>query len=66
MTPTIALIRAEKALLSATDIDDLERKWSAYCVPFPHGSDEHKHLLGIYHDIAARFAVEAFKYVRAG
>jgi hypothetical protein len=66
MTATIALVRAEQALLSAKDILDLEAKWFEHCAGFADESEERQYLLGIYHDIAARFAVEAFKYARAG
>lgn len=66
MTASIDLIRAEQALLSAKDIEDLEGLWFDHCAKFPDESEEREYLLAIYHDIAARFAVEAFRCVRAG
>jgi hypothetical protein len=58
--------RAEKALLEAADYRALELAWSAYCCGFDDKSAEYRRLLSIYQDVSARFAVEAFKVVRAG
>jgi hypothetical protein len=65
MIHSLAFARAEKALNDAEDIDALEAAWSDH-VDFPDESDEREYLLGIFHDKAAQFAIEAAKVLMAG
>lgn len=62
---SLALARAEKALNDATDLEALEAAWDEHC-DFPDESEERAYLLGIFHDKAAQYAVEAAKVLMAG
>lgn len=63
---SVATAPAEAALRRAENMDALQDAWSMHCDMFPDESMEREFLLSVYQDMAARFAVEAFKVVRAG
>ncbi len=65
MIHSLAFARAEKALNDASDLEQLEAAWDEHC-DFPDESEERTYLLGIYHDKAAQFAIEAAKVLMAG
>lgn len=65
MVHSLALARAERALREAENFDQLEAAWSDHC-DFPDESEERDHLLAIYQDKAAQWAVEAGKVLVAG
>lgn len=57
------LAQAEKALLEAESYRALLDAYASY--RFPAGSAEDRHLLKIFEDRAAQFAVEHFRHARA-
>lgn len=56
---------AAKALRDAPDYWALQDAWSMHCDRYADESQEREHLLEIYHDRAAQFAVEAARFGRA-